>query len=61
LIRRRLKGGWKVRHFFSFALLFGALAVLVVSGCSGDSKKPSDKKDSGDGTKGPEAVVLGAS
>ena len=42
-----------MRPFFSFALLFGALAVLVVSGCSGDSKKPS-----GNGTKGDEVIVL---
>jgi hypothetical protein len=47
-----------MRHFISFPLLFGALAVLVVSGCSGDSKKPSDKKDSGDSPKGQEAIVL---
>jgi len=42
-----------MRHFFSFALLFGALAVLGVSGCSGDSKKTT-----GNGTKDQEVLLL---
>jgi hypothetical protein len=42
-----------MRHFFSFTLLFGALAVLGVSGCSGDSKKSSSN-----GTKDQDVLVL---
>jgi hypothetical protein len=38
-----VKGGWKMRHLISFALVFAALAALVVSGCSGNGTKDKDQ------------------